>query len=755
MNSSPENTPHDSTTEHAEPDTDTDGAASVHYLHPDTARTPADIPAPRESSEGEHPVIEGELVDEDTDTDTDESDEEGPSRAVPVDPPEGQEPPPAAGSGAWQPVLPAWVRSRAEIGSRATWAVRYAGHTCAYHTVRSPLYAARLAAHSPRGAARATVACCRWIWDAENKTARSDALGAHDTQQYLKLSELRDEHVRKRLTVAMLALLALTAGVVLLILADSRVLHLAAGAAVVALLGVAGRVPDKPVASRAVVSTTVAKLTSDTVIGALGSLGIAGINQALSKGSGIYFPKPITREGPGWRADVDLPLGVTVGDILERRKALASGLRRPLGCVWPEADPAEHEGRLVLWVGDEDLAKATPKAWPLAKSGTVSLFEPAPFGTDPRGRVVTVLLMYANVLIGAMPGAGKTFALRVLMLAAALDATAQLRVFELKGSGDLSALEPVAHHYASGPDEGTIEACVASMREVYRELERRAKTLAELPRELCPENKVTPELARRRSLGLYPLVLAIDECQELFAHDRYGKEAAELATAIIKRGRALGVILILATQRPDRDSLPTGISANVGIRFCLRVMGQTENDMILGTSSYKNGIRATTFTARDKGIGWLVGAAEEPQIARGAYLDNPAAERVIARARAAREKAGTITGHAAGETTSSQNATHSVVLDIAAVLTSNDTKVWSETIVERLAELRPEVYGDWAAQDTRAKANALAAALKPFGIDTHQVHGYTSDGKPANRRGITADDIRQAAHHLRRKHNRE
>ena len=47
----------------------------------------------------------------------------------------------------------------------------------------------------------------------------------------------------------------------------------------------------------------------------------------------------------------------------------------------------------------------------------------------------------------------------------------------------------------------------------------------------------------------------------------------------LKWAWALGTILLLATQRPDKDSLPTGISANVGIRFCLRVMGQTENDM--------------------------------------------------------------------------------------------------------------------------------------------------------------------------------
>ena len=48
------------------------------------------------------------------------------------------------------------------------------------------------------------------------------------------------------------------------------------------------------------------------VIQALGALGLAGINQALAKGGeGISFPAPIIKDGPGWRADVDLPRGVT------------------------------------------------------------------------------------------------------------------------------------------------------------------------------------------------------------------------------------------------------------------------------------------------------------------------------------------------------------------------------------------------------------------------------------------------------------
>jgi S-DNA-T family DNA segregation ATPase FtsK/SpoIIIE len=584
----------------------------------------------------------------------------------------------------------------------------------------------------------------RWTFDAEGMPLRTYAVDRKDAETYLKLLRERDERVRWRRIVAGAALAG--AGVAAAaVMAAGGLVQAGALAALVAVLGWIGTPQDARILDTSVVSTKAPKLSSEIVVRALASLGIAEINKAVGKGGGgITFPAPITRDGPGWRADVDLPYGVTATDIMERRDRLASGLRRPMGCVWPEPAHDQHAGRLVLWVGDQDMNQVKPPVWPLAKAGQGDVFKAFPFGTDQRGRPITLTLMYANMLIGAMPGAGKTFALKVPLLAAALDPTAELRVFELKGTGDLDFAEKVAHHYGSGPDDTTIGECLASLREVYKDLEKRAKTLARLPKDVRPENKVTPQLSANKSLGLHPLVFAVDECQELFSHPEFGKDAGELATAIIKRGRALGVILLLATQRPDKDSLPTGISANVGIRFCLRVMGQLENDMILGTSKYKNGIRATTFTKQDRGIGYLVGEADDPQIGRGYYLDGPTADRIAARARAARKAAGTLTGYAAGEdATPAAGADVSLLADVAAVIADGEDKVWSETITARLAELRPGLYNGWT-------PSQLADALKPYGITTGQVWGQDETGKGANRRGITRQHITEALDATRR-----
>ena len=448
--------------------------------------------------------------------------------------------------------------------------------------------------------------------------------------------------MRLRVWIAGTAVVVTLAAAALATVAPALAQWAAVGLAVT-VLGILGAPADRPLIDRAVVPARLEKLTSDIVIRALGALSIAAIGQALAKNprAAIEFKAPITRDGPGWRADVDLPIGVTVAEVMDRRDKLASGLRRQLGCVWPEADHAQHTGRLVLWVGDQDMSKVRQPAWPLARHGTADLFKAVPFGTDQRGRLVPVTVMFVSVIIGAIPRMGKTFLLRLLALLASLDPRAELHLYDFKGTGDLSPLEPVTHRYRAGDDDADIAYALADFRSLREELRRRTKVIRGLPRDICPESKVTPELAGNKSLGLHPVVVCVDECQVMFEHPEHGREFEDICTDMVKRGPAVGMVLILATQRPDAKSLPTGISANAVLRMCLKVMGQTENDMVLGTSAYKNGVRATMFAFSDKGICYFAGEGDAPRIVRSFYIDAPAAEKIALRARAARQRAGT------------------------------------------------------------------------------------------------------------------
>ncbi|MFC8765166.1 cell division protein FtsK [Streptomyces sp. NPDC057193] len=633
-------------------------------------------------------------------------------------------------------VIPVWLRSTAELRTAAGWVARHYTHTVGYHALRAPVYAARLALQSPVGAARFIGGTLRWVSDREGEAVRLAAVRREDAAEYLRLSAQRDSRVKLRGIIAALALFTgLTTALAIYVLAPGWVQAVSVGTVLLAL-GTAGRKADSPVVHRAVELPKAAKLTSDIVLRALGALGIPAINQAQGKGrDGFEFTAPITRDGPGWRAEGNLPYGVTVTDVIERRERLASGLRRPLGCVWPEPASEEHPGRMVLWVGDQDLTKAKKPAWPLAKSGSVDLFKPVAYGTDQRGRWVDVTLMYIAGVIGAIPRMGKTFLLRLLLLIAALDQRAEVHTYDMKGTGDLDPVgNAVSHRHAAGDDDEAIEYALADFRELREELRRRTGAIRSLPRDICPENKVTSQLADMHSLGLHPIVVGVDECQVLFEHPAHGKEFEEIATDLVKRGPATGIVLLLATQRPDAKSLPTGISANAGARWCLKVMGQTENDMVLGTSAYKRGVRATMFAWGDKGIHYFVGEGSDARIVSSVYVDAPGAETIAARARTAREKAGLLSGYAAGEATEVVTGpAYDLLADILAVVPAAETKVWSETVVARLAELRPHIYGGW-------EPDALAAALKPHGITTVQV-GRRVEGKVVNRRGITRAHI--------------
>ncbi|MFD7163124.1 cell division protein FtsK [Streptomyces violascens] len=666
-----------------------------------------------------------------------EGDEEEAPKPRPVDSPDL--PSPGITTYKRAPIVPSWLLSKPGFVATVQRAASNAFYATAFHGIRTPWYALQLGMLAPRGVARKVGETNRWVWDAESAPLRAYEVFHENTAEYLKLTRQRDRRVRLRVLVTTVALVFGAAfALTLYVMAPGWLAILAAGAVLVA--GFWGQPQDHPVIGPAVLKTELQKLTGPIVLRALDNLGNAKLSAAIKKGgdmNGMRFTSEITRDGPGYRADLDLPWGVTPEDIMEARKPLASGLRRKVGCVWPSADPTEHEGRLILWVGDKPMNETTKPAWPLLKSGSVDLFKPVVFGNDQRMGDVTVTLMFASVVVGSIPRMGKTFLMRLFLLIAALDPRAELYAFDFKGTGDFGALEPVCHRYRAGDEDEDILYVLESLRELRAELRRRAKVIKSLPRSRCPESKVTPELANDRSLGLHPIVAGFDECQVPFEHEKYGAEIEEIATDLGKRGPALGMVTLFGTQRPDAKSLPTGISANAVLRFCLKVMGQPANDMVLGTSMYKAGYRATMFSRTDRGICWMAGEGDDPRIVASAFVDALGAEKVVARARTMREEYSNVTGHAIGQAPESGEAAFDLLADILKVVPADEDKVWNEKVAARLAALRPEIYGGW-------KAETLAKNLRPHGVAAQDVWGSTAAGKGTTRRGIARADIATA-----------
>jgi len=678
---------------------------------------------------------------------TGEQDQDERSAPVAVDQPHrDQAPLPWTVPGQRRPLVPAWVLDAAQRRAALVWAAKWTGHGAAFHALRVPKYAVRACWYTPRGAARAAARWFRWVFDWDAHSLRLDLIQKREASAYHTAARHRDDRVKNRAlgSVAAVGAVLLGAFIASRFYAPTPDLLLAAAGGALVWNG---RPVDKPfLIDRTILPTQIARLTSDVVARALGSLGIGELRRAVDKRE-LAFTAPIVRDGPGWRAEIDLPHGIAAVDIMEKRRELSSGLRRPLGCVWPAPVEENHSGHLVLWVGDRSLSQTPAVPYPLLERGSASVFDPLPFGTDQRGRPQSVCLMFASAAVGAQPRMGKTFAVRLLALGAALDPTCELHIYDGKGMGDYVMFEIVAHTFLSGSRTDTLVTLLADLEAVKAEVERRADLLTELTRAgKCREGKVTPELARDRSLRLHPIVYILDECHLAFETGsgeagKLGKEITALAEYLVRVGPAAGVTLVASTQRPDAVSLPSGIRANVQLRFCLRVADQGTNDMVLGTSAYKNGVRATEFAKNDKGIGYLAGEGTEPVIVRTHLVDADQSARILARARAARENAGTITGMAAGIAPTRKPDPAELLADVLAAVGSEE-QIWSEAICARLAEASPGRYAGW-------DATTLAKALKPFGVITAQVWWTPPTGKATNRNGVRREQITDALEAIR------
>ena len=91
------------------------------------------------------------------------------------------------------------------------------------------------------------------------------------------------------------------------------------------------------------------------------------------------------------------------------------------------------------------------------------------------------------------------------------------------------------------------------------------------------------------------------------------------ADSIARRGRAVAVSLIAATQRPTQKAMGHGaVRSQMDVRICFRVRERKDVDLILGQGMLAAGWQAHTLDAPGK---FLVSAAEHDTPRRGrAYL---------------------------------------------------------------------------------------------------------------------------------------
>lgn len=352
------------------------------------------------------------------------------------------------------------------------------------------------------------------------------------------------------------------------------------------------------------------------ILAALKDLNLAPLNRKFKEGWRPRWPLATGRDGNGYRTQLELPPGVTVDMINQRKDVLAHNLVRLPVEVWP-TEPQKQPGVLDLWVADQGLLTGPVAPYPLLTAGTCDYFKGVPVGTDQRGQVLTGKLMACNYAIGGVMGGGKSSLVLNLVTGAALDPLVDIDVYVMAHNVDYDPFRDRLSSLVKGDEDEHISAAMDGLRELREEVTQRGKLLGQLGGE---ETKVTRALAKQ-DRRLRPRLVIMDECQELFRHEKYGEQAKQLAIKVMMKARKCAITLVWVTPEPSADSLPRELPRVVSHGVCFAINDYIGNDAILGTGSYKRGISAVDLDPQENiGTAMAFGFGPRPGLLRSFYI---------------------------------------------------------------------------------------------------------------------------------------
>ncbi len=209
-------------------------------------------------------------------------------------------------------------------------------------------------------------------------------------------------------------------------------------------------------------------------------------------------------------------------------------------------------------------------------------------GKDINGRIVTAdLAGMPHLLIAGSTGAGKSVAINAMIMSILYKATPdQVRLILVDPKRlELGNYEGVPHLYTPIITEPKLAA--NALRNAVREMERRLKLLASKGvRNIDQYNRLfdqgdTPSLFDEASdeKPIPYIVIIIDELADLMMLDSHNVE--ESITRLAQMARAVGIHLVLATQRPSVDVITGLIKANFPARVSFRVATKVDSRTIL------------------------------------------------------------------------------------------------------------------------------------------------------------------------------
>ncbi|WP_327008537.1 cell division protein FtsK [Dactylosporangium sp. NBC_01737] len=609
-----------------------------------------------------------------------------------------------------RPIIPATLRGVDNVKAAGRRAAGRAGHTLAYHAVRSPLYIVLAAFWALVGVGRLVGRQLRWWWVLEQHALRQDAATRNDDAAWLALHrEARSARLWRGSVLGAELVAVVAAGLALYLVAPWWVQAVAV-AVVVPVLARVGRPVGKPIVSAAVVTP---------------------------------------RFNTGSEVVVDLPYGARFADVVKAKTSIASGLDVTDFQVFLTADKTS-ERRHRLFVADVNPLGVPAGRSPLLDCRPRSVWRSFPLGLDERGRRVLVDLLWHSYLVGAQPRKGKTFTARAIALFAALDPFTKLFIVDGKNSPDWRKFALVAERMiygvAANRDGDPVDDLLGVLRLFVKHIEAVNDQLSTLPISECPEGKLTEQLARDpRYPDLRVWVLVMEEFQVYFetVDQEANKEVAQLLARILAQGPSAGVILLSSSQKPsgvgagDVGRLFNRYRDNHDVRFALRCGNRIVSEAVLGGDAYAEGYDASSLPVGPefRGIGYLYGLTDDTPLVRTYLADAEDAERILLAARRHREAAGTLSGMAAGEDVA--RVVRDPLADARGVFYAGEARISWPELAARLGDRLPEHYAE-------VTPDAVSALLRGLGVPGKSVRDPKWFEKGVGQ-GCTLDAIDAAA----------
>ncbi|MFD4377689.1 FtsK/SpoIIIE domain-containing protein [Streptomyces sp. NPDC058527] len=360
---------------------------------------------------------------------------------------------------------------------------------------------------------------------------------------------------------------------------------------------------------------------------------VIGADQELK----LVTPCMLTADGQAWQAVFDLPSGLPAKKALNAKESIAGALGVAVQQL--HQSRGDREGRIHLRVSLKLPFTGGPVQGPLLPMERADLWQPIPMGVNLRGESVWTSWVERSGLFGGEPGSGKSAAANDLLLAAALDPTVRLYLADGKAGADITPYEPIATMFDTDGDPEKLLEILAHIWNVEIP-ERRALAKEHGSR------KLTADMAARDP-RVCLAVLLVDEWSSYgAAADRKTRDELErLLRLIVQQGRALGIITLAATQKPDSDSVPTGIRDILSIRWAMRCLTPQASDTILGQGYAAAGHNAQEILKSQRGVGiYMDGEGAEPDLTLSYYYDDDEVELILERAYRLRSATGTLPG---------------------------------------------------------------------------------------------------------------